>query len=202
MADEIKIGAYICAGCGLGERLDHERLETLAVGEGKASLVRRHDFLCSQGGVETIQADLDSGAVNRLVIAACSARAKSEAFRFGDTPLSRANLREGVIWTQTDSDENREATRDMAEDYLRMACKEVRFMSAPEASGQQSTNRSLLVVGGGFSGLTPRSRPPRRVTSRRWLKRKMHSAASPRGCTGASRCARPMRNPKIRGSTI
>ena len=55
MADEIKVGAYICKGCGLGERLDCGQLTTIAEREGKANLVREHDFLCNAEGVAMIR---------------------------------------------------------------------------------------------------------------------------------------------------
>ena len=57
--DEIKVGAYICKGCGLGERLDCGQLATIAEREGKANLVREHDFLCNAEGVAMIQNDID-----------------------------------------------------------------------------------------------------------------------------------------------
>jgi quinone-modifying oxidoreductase subunit QmoB len=95
---DIKIGAYVCKGCGLGERLDCDELANVAKRDGKAQVVQQHDFLCSTAGVTMIQNDIDNEGVNRVVIAACSRRAKSEAFNFEGVTVSRANLREGVIW--------------------------------------------------------------------------------------------------------
>jgi hypothetical protein len=97
MAD-MKIGAYICKGCGLGERLDTAQLEMIAKREGKAQVVKSHDFLCNASGVQMIRDDIAKEGVNHVVIAACSRRAKTEAFNFDDVAMSRANLREGVIW--------------------------------------------------------------------------------------------------------
>ncbi len=151
---DIKIGAYICKGCGLGERLDCAQLETIASREGKAVVARQHDFLCSAEGVALIQADLDSDEVNRVVIAGCSRRAKVEAFSFNGTPVSRANLREGVIWVRPDDDDAEETTQEMADDYVQMACAEAKFMGTPVASEEQQLNKNILVVGGGISGLT------------------------------------------------
>jgi quinone-modifying oxidoreductase subunit QmoB len=104
--------------------------------------------------VKMIQDDIDNEGVNRVVIAACSRRAKTEAFSFEGVTLSRANLREGVIWVRPDTDEARETTQEMADDYVRMACAEAKYMTPPHASGEQPLNRRLLVVGGGISGLT------------------------------------------------
>lgn len=154
MADE-KIGAYICKGCGLGERLDCDQLSMIATREGKAVLGKQHDFLCSQAGLDMIQADIDDEGINRVMIAGCSRRAKTEAFTFGgDILVTRANLREGVIWVRPDTDEARETTQDMADDQVRMACAEAKFQEAPAPSEQQSLDKNLLVVGGGVAGMT------------------------------------------------
>ena len=154
MADEMKIGAYICKGCGLGERLDIAQLTQIAEREGKAQVVKEHDFLCSAAGVDTIRKDIEGEGVNHVVIAACSRRAKAEAFNFEDVAVSRANLREGVIWSQPDTDEARELTQEMAADYVRMACAETQAMHVPQPNPNHGSNKRILVVGGGISGLT------------------------------------------------
>ncbi len=154
MADEMKIGAYICKGCGIGERLDAGQLEMTATRDGKAKVCQQHDFLCSEAGVKMIQDDIDNEGVNHVVIAACSRRAKTEAFNFENVTLSRANLREGVIWVRPDTDDQQETTQEMADDYIRMACAESKFMHIPASSGQQSVNKNILIAGGGVSGMT------------------------------------------------
>jgi quinone-modifying oxidoreductase subunit QmoB len=150
---DVKIGAYICKGCGLGERLEAGKLATIATREGKAAVCKQHDFLCSADGVAMIQKDIDAERVNRVVVAACSRRAKTDAFSFDGVALSRVNLREGVIWVRPDTDEARETTQEMAEDYIRMGCFEVKAMNLPAPSGEQGLNRHLLVVGGGLTGM-------------------------------------------------
>jgi len=154
MSDDKKYGAYICTGCGLGERLDSAALTNVASRDGKMGVVREHDFLCNAEGVQLIRDDLASGEVSHVVIAACSRRAKTEAFAFNDVAMARANLREGVIWSQPDSDEARETTQEMAEDYVRMACAEIKFMATPQGDPVTDTSRRILVVGGGISGMT------------------------------------------------
>jgi len=154
MADEIKVGAYICKGCGLGERLDCGQLATIAEREGKANLVREHEFLCNAEGVAMIQNDIDNEGVNKVMIAACSRRSKTEAFNFDNVAISRANLREGVIWVRPDTDEARETTQEMAADYIRMGCAEIKFMTLPHSNEETGSNNSLLVAGGGIVGMT------------------------------------------------
>jgi quinone-modifying oxidoreductase subunit QmoB len=154
VVDDVKVGAYLCRGCGLGERLNTEQLALIATREGKAEYAREHEFLCSQSGIDMIRADIDAGNANHVVIGACSRRAKTDAFRFDSVAMARASLREGVVWVRPDSDDARETTQEMADDYIRMACTEVRFMSVPRASDEQTLDKHLLVVGGGFTGLT------------------------------------------------
>ena len=151
---DMKIGAYVCKGCGLGERLDCDELATIAQRDGKAQVVQQHDFLCSENGVNMIQSDIDNEGVNRVVIAACSRRAKSEAFNFENVTISRANLREGVIWIRPDEDDMRETTQEMAADYVRMGCAEAKFATLPASEQEKGSNDSILVVGGGITGMT------------------------------------------------
>ena len=117
MAD-MKTAAYICKGCGIGERVDTAQMAKVATKEGKMHLAREHDFLCSAAGVQTITDDIDKEGVTHVVIAACSRRAKTEAFYFPSVALARANIREGVIWARPDTEEARETTQEMADDYL------------------------------------------------------------------------------------
>ncbi len=79
---EMKTAAYICAGCGIGDKLDLAQMEKIAQKEGKMALVRRHDFLCSTEGVALIREDIEKEGVSHVAIAACSRRAKTEAFDF------------------------------------------------------------------------------------------------------------------------
>jgi quinone-modifying oxidoreductase subunit QmoB len=150
----MKIGAYICKGCGIEDRLDVGQLTTTATRDGKAAIGKQHEFLCNAEGVKMIQDDIDNEGVNRVVIAACSRRAKTEAFNFEGVHISRVNLREGVIWVRPDTDEARETTQEMGDDYVRMGCAEAKFSKPPESSGEQSMTRCLMVVGGGIAGLT------------------------------------------------
>ena len=154
MADELLMGAYVCKGCGIGDRLDCGQLEQTATRDGKAKFAKSHDFLCSAEGVAMIQADIDSGETNHVILGACSRRAKVEAFNFQNVTVSRANLREGVIWVRPDNDEANETTQEMADDYMRMACAESKFLKLPQKSGEQALNKNILVVGGGISGMT------------------------------------------------
>ena len=151
---EMKTAAYICSGCGIGERVSTAQMAKIAQKEGKMALVREHACLCDESGVQTIKDDLEKEAVTHIVLAACSRRVKTEAFNFPTVAMARANIREGVIWSQPDDPEHAETTQEMADDYVRMGCAEVKKMKVPEGNPNRATNRRILVVGGGVSGMT------------------------------------------------
>lgn len=151
---EVKMAAYLCAGCGLGDALDIGQLEKIAQKEGKMQVVRRHDFLCSAEGVQTIRDDIAKEGVTHVMIGACSRRAKTEAFQFPTVAMARANLREGVLWAVAPGSEHDEVRQEMADDYVRMGCAEVKKMKVPAGNPNAATNRRILVVGGGMAGLT------------------------------------------------
>ena len=153
MAD-MKTAAYICTGCGIGERLDVAQTSKVAEREGKMNLVRSHGFLCSGAGVQMIRDDVAKEGVTHVMIAACSRRSKTEAFHFPALALARANLREGVIWSQLDTPEAKETTQEMADDFVRMGCAEVKRMKVPAGNPNVGHNKRILVVGGGVSGMT------------------------------------------------
>jgi quinone-modifying oxidoreductase subunit QmoB len=153
MAD-MKIGAYICKGCGIGERLNTAQLVNIATKEGKAPIAREHEFLCNASGVEMIKNDIANEGVNHVVIAACSRRAKAETFNFDNVAVNRTNLREGVIWVTPADDDKKEIVQEMAADYIRMGCAEVKKMEVPQANPSHGNNKRILVVGGGISGMT------------------------------------------------
>ena len=150
----MKTAAYLCTGCGIGDALDFGQLAKIAQKEGKMEVVRHHEFLCSTDGVQVIRDDIEKEGVTHVMIAACSRRAKTEAFCLPDVAVSRANLREGVLWAVASGAEHDEVRQEMADDYVRMGCAEVKKMKLPAGNPDAATNRRILVVGGGMSGLT------------------------------------------------
>lgn len=151
---EMKTAAYICTGCGLGDKLDAKQLAKVAQREGKMALVREHAFLCSEDGVATIRKDIADEAVTHVMLAACSRRMKAEAFHFPDVAVARANLREGVLWIVAEGEAHDEVRQEMADDYVRMGCAELKRLKVPAGNPNRADSRRVLVVGGGVSGMT------------------------------------------------
>ncbi len=148
-----KVGFYICTGCGIAEALDIEALAK-AGQEDSPACCKNHEFLCGEEGVQLIKQDIESGEINAVIIAGCSSRVNYDVFNFGkDVLVERVNLREQVIWTQPAGEED---TQMMAEDYIRMGMAKVTRMESPEPYAPEGEElvKTILVVGGGLSGMT------------------------------------------------
>ena len=146
-----KLGVYICSGCGIGDSLDLDKLSEVATKEYKVEICRTHPFLCSEEGAQLITKDIEAG-VNTVLIAACSSRVKQDIFTYDTASivLERANLREHVTWTHLANDED---TQMLAEDYLRMSLAKAQRVLPPKPF-QETINKTILVVGGGITGIT------------------------------------------------
>jgi len=159
-----KYGVYICEGCGIGEALDIEKLCDVAKEEGLG--VKTCPILCSAEGVELLKKDIADEGVNTLVIAACSRRVLYDVFRFDGCIVDRVNLREQVVWShprsrypaateeQKDGEEFIDHVQMLAEDYLKMGMARVEKVNLPEPYQLEAFNKKILVIGGGFSGIS------------------------------------------------
>jgi len=145
------LGVYICSGCSIGDAIDTGKLAKVATSEYKVPRCQVHPFLCGPEGRRLIEKDLAEGAVDSVVVAACSPRVKTDAFAFDPRMvLDRVNLREHVVWCQPP---NHEDTQMMAEDYLRMGIVKAQKSEALDTVLDDLSKR-LLVVGGGIAGMT------------------------------------------------
>jgi quinone-modifying oxidoreductase subunit QmoB len=144
-----KVGVHICSGCGIGEAVDVARLQAVAEGEFGAH-VTTHPRLCGPAGLSNIRRDLTEEGRDRLVIAACSPRVNVELFSLDSAIVERVNLREQVAWCHPPADED---TQALAEDQLRMGIVKVQ-KTEPLAPLESTVERTVMVVGGGVTGLT------------------------------------------------
>jgi quinone-modifying oxidoreductase subunit QmoB len=130
------------------------QLEKIAKKEGKMAVVKGHPFLCNAEGVQMIRDDIANEAVTHVCIAACSRRAKAEAFQL---PRSRRVARQparGRTVGRRRRPDHDEVRQEMAEDYVRMGCAEVKKMKVPGGNVKEASSKKILVVGGGMSGMT------------------------------------------------
>jgi quinone-modifying oxidoreductase subunit QmoB len=148
-----KIGVYLCSGCGIGDVVDLAKAAKVATGEYKVPVCKTHAALCGDEGTAMIRADIQAAGLDAVVVAACSARAMSDAFQFGGTHVERANFREHLAWCHAAGDED---TDMLAEDYMRMAVVRAQKTEplTPFALPEGTFCKDVLVVGGGLVGLT------------------------------------------------
>ena len=118
-------------------------------------LVREHEFLCNAAGVQMIRDDIEKEGVTHVMIAACSRRAKTEAFHFPSVAhVARQHARRRDLEPARHARKRSETTQEMADDYVRMGCAEVKKMKLPAGNPNAGQNKRILVVGGGISGMT------------------------------------------------
>ncbi len=144
--------AYICTGCGIGEGLDIDALSEVVSSEMSVEC-KTHAALCGAEGRAMMEADVSDG-VNTIIIGACSPRVMQAEFSFGDDKIvARANLREQVVWCQGE-DADTDFVQELGSDNMRMACTRAEKAELPEAFQLETTNKNILVMGGGIAGLT------------------------------------------------
>lgn len=149
---EKKYGVYICEGCGIEDSVNIEKLaKTAKHGPIKEENIKTHDILCSPDGVQLIKNDIKKDGINTIVIAACSPRVKYEEFDFPGCIIERVNIREFVTWMQPP---NTDDTQSLAEDYILMGVIRSQKGDLPEPSILENLSSTLLVIGGGITGMT------------------------------------------------
>lgn len=155
---EKKIGVYICSGCDIEKAVEISELEKVAAREYKVPVCKNHPFLCSQEGIQLLKDDQKNEGVNSFVIAACSQRYHQTTFDLGDDNMVvRMPLREQVAWILEPRDEEgkvNEDTQMAGEDYMRMYVSRIKQQNIPVPYKQESTDKSVAVIGGGIAGMT------------------------------------------------
>jgi heterodisulfide reductase subunit A len=150
-----KVGVYVCY-CG-GNISDEVEVEKVCEQVGRlpeVAVARSNMFMCSDPGQEMIIEDLQSGLVDRVVVASCSPRLHETTFRHaisraGANPYlyEHANLREQVSWVHHGAEATVKAARLVAaaaaKAQLLEPLKPIRVEVEPQA----------VVIGGGVAGL-------------------------------------------------
>ena len=144
------LGIFVCTGCDIGTAVKVDDFEALAKENG-ATVYGCDSCLCSDEATAMLRQKVDAGEVTRMVLAACSPRAKVDEFYFDPTKVAveRVSLREQVAWSQPPLEED---TQFLAEDLLRMGLARAERRTFPEPL-QETIDRTVLVVGGGVAGM-------------------------------------------------
>jgi len=148
---EEKIGVFICTGYGIAEALDIDALCKVATDEFSVPFCTTVDS-CEGADLESILQDIRREKLSKVVIAGVSPRRYADHVFPANVIVEKIALREHVVWCQPAGEED---TQMLAEDYLRMYVTKVRKMQPPEPfHPEEDIDRSILVVGGGITGLT------------------------------------------------
>ena len=141
----------VCSGCGIGSCIDIDKLIYEASDAVEGITCIKHEALCSEAGLDVLHKISREAEVDRLAIAACSPRVKSEQFNMEGLYVERVNLREQIAWVMKPDDED---TQMLAEDQVRMALAKLVMISNNTPYVPEIVASDILVIGGGVAGLT------------------------------------------------
>jgi heterodisulfide reductase subunit A len=155
MTSSDRIGVYLCqCGTNIAGPVDMVDLAEFVRQLDGVTIVRDHEFLCSDPGQRLIQADIEALGLTRVVVAACSPLLHEPTFRqacqtAGINPfnLQMANIREQVSWVTPDG---RQATQK-SKAVVAAAVRRV-GLHQPLEVRQAPVTPAVLVVGGGVAG--------------------------------------------------
>jgi len=154
--EEPRIGVYICeCGVNIAATVDVDNVVEMAADLPGVVIARKHKYMCSEPGQNTIQQDIREHDLNRVVVASCTPRMHEPTFQralegAGLNPyfFEMANIREHVSWTIKD----KEKATEKAKRLTRSAVARVAY-HAPLESRQEPVTEAALVVGGGIAGI-------------------------------------------------
>ncbi|MGD8554058.1 MAG: CoB--CoM heterodisulfide reductase iron-sulfur subunit A family protein [Anaerolineales bacterium] len=152
-----RIGVYIChCGLNIAGTVDVEAVRAYAETLPNVVTSRRYLYSCSEPGQDMIREDIESGLINRLVVASCSPRMHEPTFRGvcvekGLNPYyyQQANIREDCSWVHPEG----EATTEKAKELVRAAVGRV-ARHGPLDERSVDVLGKAIVVGGGVAGLS------------------------------------------------
>ncbi|NIQ92498.1 MAG: CoB--CoM heterodisulfide reductase iron-sulfur subunit A family protein [Deltaproteobacteria bacterium] len=155
MQSERKVGVYVChCGGNISDQVDVEQVCNQVKDIPGVVVARKNMFMCSDPGQEMIIEDIKTGAVDRVVVAACAPSLHELTFR---NTLSRAglnpyvyehaNIREQVSWVHHGEAATEKATRLVA-----AATAKAKHLQVLEPISVEATKHAV-VIGGGIAGM-------------------------------------------------
>ncbi len=146
-----RVGVVLCSGCGIGDAVDLDAAAKAGAQSGAAATLI-HECCCGAEGLHAIRDAVTGNALDGIVVAACSERAKRQEFSslgFDPAGMYRVALREHCTWSHPAGDED---TRMLAEDLVRMGLARLKSCK-PIVPPAAQISDTVLVVGGGRAGL-------------------------------------------------
>lgn len=154
-ADQPKVGVYICrCGGNISDHVDVEAVRRRLESVPGVTSARVNTFMCSDPGQQMIMEDLQSGRVDRVVVASCAPSLHETTFRGAISRAEanpylyeHANIREQVSWVH-----HGQAATDKAT-YLVAAAVAKAAGLKPLEPIRVEARRHVTVIGGGAAGL-------------------------------------------------
>ncbi len=156
--EEVRIGVYVChCGLNIAGVVDVEAVAEYAATLPGVVVARHYTYMCSDPGQKMIKEDITAHGLNRVVVASCSPAMHEPTFRrvVEEAGLNRylfemVNIREHCSWCHPHEPEK---ATEKAKDLVRMAVARARLLE-PLEPRRADVEPSVLVVGGGVSGIT------------------------------------------------
>jgi heterodisulfide reductase subunit A2 len=150
-----RVGVYIChCGGNISDHVDVHQVAENIKGLPGVSKVYTNSFMCSDPGQELIEKDIESGEINRVVVASCAPSLHETTFRgairrAGMNPFlyEHANIREQVSWVHDGVPATNKATR-----LVQAAVEKAKGLKALDPIRVDAA-RHVTVVGGGIAGM-------------------------------------------------
>jgi heterodisulfide reductase subunit A-like polyferredoxin len=151
---EPRIGVFICDCGGSIKNIDFSLAGKKAAKMPNVAHVDLSPDLCLKEGREKMSSSLKAKNIDRVVIAACSPESKKHVFQqvlesagLNGHLLSMVNIREQCSWTHEGD------VTEKALQMIRMGVNRARSLK-PIEKEEITVNKEVLVVGGGFSGMS------------------------------------------------
>ena len=141
----------ICTGCGIGNCIDADKLTDAAREAFDGISCISHKSLCSEAGLEELSRFTREKGVDRLGVAACSPRVKTDEFSMDGIYVDRINLREQLTWVMEPGEED---TQMCAEDQTKMVLAKLDAIKENTPYLPEQVYSNVLVVGGGIAGIS------------------------------------------------
>ncbi|MFX1486366.1 MAG: hydrogenase iron-sulfur subunit [Promethearchaeota archaeon] len=151
-----KVALFLCT-CGrtLSKTIDFEQLVNFSSELEDVEVVRVHDTLCLDKGLDFFTKTLKDEKIGAAVIAACSPQIYEERFlkaihksKLG-TLIDFANIREQSAWVHSSTPQK---ATNKAKVMIASSIEKVKGMKEEKAE-KRKVNKSALIVGGGIAGL-------------------------------------------------
>ncbi len=151
------IGVYVChCGENIKGAVNIQEVVEYAKTLPDVVVVRDYEFMCSDPGQDLIKEDIKEGLVDKVVIASCTPRTHEPIFRSAveSAGLNKyfceiANIREQCSWAHW---HDKKRATEKAKKLIASAVAKVK-LARPLADRFESVEKSVLVVGGGITGM-------------------------------------------------